>query len=140
MTVGLAENRLINGRPVTVITVTVTEAVAEPESFVAVKVYVFVYAGDTLSSPSGATAPTPWSMETDVAPPTCHCSVAKPPGTMLVGYTEKRSITGSAVDWVMVTAVEALTEPELFVAVKVYTVLATGDTNRLPDSGTTPMP
>jgi len=119
MTVGLAENRLIKGCPVSAITVTVTEAVMEPAPLVAVKVYFLVVAGDTFRFPSDATAPTPWSMEMDVAPPTCHCKVAKPPGLMLVGYTEKRSITGSAVDWVRLTVVEALMEPELLVAVKV---------------------
>jgi hypothetical protein len=38
---------------------------------------------------------------------------------MLVGYTEKRIITGRAVGSVIVTVVEAVTEPELLAAVKV---------------------
>jgi hypothetical protein len=97
MTAGLAEKLTINGCPVTTITVNVTEAVTEPASLVAVKVYVLVLAGDTCSCPAGATVPIPWSIETDVAPPVCHCNIAEPPGCMLVGYIEKRNITGSAV-------------------------------------------
>jgi hypothetical protein len=94
---GLAENWTMKGCPVFAITVGVTVAVTEPASLVAVNVYVLVLAGDTCSSPTAATVPTPWSMVTDVAPPTCHCKSANSPGCMLVGYIEKRSITGSGV-------------------------------------------
>jgi len=83
------------GRPVSGITVNVTDAVVEPPLLVAVNVYVFVLAGDTCSSPDGATAPIPWSIEIVVAPPICHCKVAEPPGFILVGYIEKRGITGT---------------------------------------------
>lgn len=88
----------MKGCPVCEITVTVTEAVTEPELLVAVNVYVLVVAGETNCVPAGSTAPIPWSMETEVvAPPVCHCNVDEPPGVMLVGYTEKLSINGRAV-------------------------------------------
>lgn len=88
----------MKGCPVCGITVTVTEAVTEPELLVAVKVYFLVAAGDIHCVPDGGTAPIPWSMETEVvAPPTCHFNVVESPGIMLVGYTENRSISGRAV-------------------------------------------
>lgn len=88
----------MKGCPVCGITVTVTEAVTEPELLVAVRVYFLVADGDIHCVPDGGTAPIPWSMETEVvAPLTCHCNVVESPGIMLVGYTENRSIIGRAV-------------------------------------------
>jgi hypothetical protein len=97
ITMGLAEKLSIKGRPVSGITDNVTEAVTEPALLVAVSVYIFVVVGDTCSSPAGATVPTPWSMEIEVAPPTCQSNIERPPGVILVGYIEKRIITGKVV-------------------------------------------
>jgi hypothetical protein len=71
--------------------------VTEPETLVAVNVYFLEVAGDIHCVPDGGTAPIPWSIETEVAPPTCHCNVEESPGIILVGYTEKRRITGRLV-------------------------------------------
>ena len=95
-----------------------TDVVVEPELLVAVSVYFLVVAGDIHCVPAGGTAPMPWSMETEVAPPTCHCNVAESPGMMLVGYIEKRKIRGRLVGSTTVAVVEAVTEPRLLVAVK----------------------
>jgi len=97
ITVGLAEKLSIKGHPVSEITDNTTEAVTEPALLVAVRVYVFVVGGDTCSSPAPATAPIPWSIEIEVAPPTCQSNLERPPGCMLVGYIAKRDITGRAV-------------------------------------------
>jgi hypothetical protein len=56
---------------------------------------------------------------------------------MLAGLAVKLTITGT-LPWVRVTVVVAVTEPALFVAVRVYVVVAMGDTVLLPLAFTAP--
>lgn len=77
-------------------------------------------AGDTRCEPDPATAPTPWSIEADVAPVTFHWSIEDCPGAMLDGFDVKLTISGGPPAAVAtVTVVEAVTEPDAFVAVTV---------------------
>ena len=79
-------------------------------------------------------------METDLAPVTFHCNNEECPAVMLPGFEVKLTITGGPSGEVTVTVVEAITEPELLMAVKVYVVVMEGDTDFVPDSGTVPIP
>ena len=79
-------------------------------------------------------------METEVAPVTFHCSIEEYPTLTLSGLAVKLAMTGSPADADTVTMVEALVDPEPFVAINVYVVVAGGDTTLVPDSGTEPMP
>jgi len=56
-------------------------------------------------------------METDVAPVTYHCSIEDCPGVILPGFEVKLTISGDTDVAATATVVEAVTEPELFVAV-----------------------
>ena len=119
---------------------TVAEAVTEPEPFVAVKVYVVVAAGETNLVPYNGTVPMLLLMETELAPDTFHRNREECPGVMLAGSDVKLSTTGSPVADLTMTMTEAVAEPELFVAVRVYVVVTVGDTDCVPDNGTVPMP
>ena len=99
------------------VTVTVTLRVELPEELAAVRVKVVVVVGLTeVLEP--ATAPTPWSMETEVAPVKFQASTDDPPAVMFEGEAVKEPITGTGnADTVTVTLAVAL--PEVFVAVSV---------------------
>ena len=115
---GLAVNEVIAGSGIT-FTVIVAAAVTEPAVFVAVMVYVVVVAGETLSVPFNATAPTPLLIITEVAFSTVHASVADCPLVMLAGVAENRMIRGT---WpgVTATAIEQLAGvPDVPVVVRV---------------------
>ena len=77
-----------------------------------------------------ATAPTPWSMETEVAPVKFQARTDDPPAVMFEGEAVKEPITGTGnADTVTVTLAVAL--PEEFVAVSVYVVDVYGVTEML---------
>ncbi len=140
MLVGYSEKRRITGFADTPTTLTLVEAVTEPTLLVAVNVYTVVLIDDTSRVPEIGTTPTPWFMETEVAPVTFHCSIEEYPTLTLSGLAVKLTITGSPADGVTFMVVETLTDPELFVAVNVYMVVVVGDTALVPASGTEPMP
>ena len=72
------------------------------------------------------TSPTPWSIDSDVAFDADHDSVEDPPGWMETGLAAKEEIAGGPVT---VTLAVAVTDPLLLVAVKVYVVVAVGETD-----------
>ncbi len=74
--------------------------------------------GETVLLPDAATAPIPWSILTDVAPVTAHCSVEDPPVVMESGFAVNAEMTGTLAE-VTVTVAVAVTEPEVLVAVSV---------------------
>src|SRR3989440_5690226 len=96
------------------ITVTVVVAVTVPPSPVAVKVYVVVTEGvTTVEVP--ATAPTPWSMVSEVALLTLQDSVEELPIPIVAGLAAKLAIAGAGAR--TVTVVEDVAIPPAFVAV-----------------------
>jgi hypothetical protein len=98
--------------------VTVTLAVELPPPFVAVSVYVVVAVGltDVLVVP--VTGPTPWSIESVVAPVTLQESVELAPGAIDAGDAVNDAITGTGTA-VTVTVAVAVELPEEFMAVRV---------------------
>jgi len=118
MTVGVAVKLSILGAPT--FTVTVTAAVTEvtPSAPVAVRVYVVVVDGETLTLPFRETEPTPLLIVTVVAPVVVQDSSEDPPLLMLVGEAANRMIAG--LDGPTVTVTLAVTVwPPWPVAVKV---------------------
>ena len=111
-------SKVIVGHGLADVTVTVAVAVELPPPFVAVRVYVVVVAGltDVLVVP--VTTPTPWSIESVVAPVTLQESVELAPGAIEVGDAVKDAITGTGTA-VTVTVAVAVELPEEFVAVRV---------------------
>lgn len=81
-------------------------------------------------------------MDTEVAPVTFHCNIDECPVVILVGFDIKLVMIGRSgvVLAKTITVVEAATELELFVAVKVYVVVTVSDTDCVPEDGTAPMP
>ena len=115
---GAAVNEVITGVPAA-ITDTVTDAVAEAEPPVAVSVYVVATVGVTVVVPCrGSPSPTPWSIDTDVAPLTFHRSVACSPALIVTGLLVKELIVNAA-GGATVTMTLAVTEPAVPVAVRV---------------------
>ena len=78
---------------VELVIVTAVVAVALPTEFDAVSVYVAADEGLTLML-SPETAPTPWSIDREVAPATVHVSVADPPGEIVAGVARNDEMTG----------------------------------------------
>jgi hypothetical protein len=107
---------------------------------VAVKVYTVGEDGDTSFVPDKGTVPTPRSIKTDVAPVTSHANMEDFPAVMLPGSEVKLTMTGIPDIELTVTVVETKTEPELFVAFKMYEVVTSGDTDFVPDDGILPIP
>ena len=95
--------------------VTVTDAVAEPKAFVAVSVYAVVAEGVTTTDVP-LTAPTVGLMDRLVAPVTAQVSVLGLPAITAAGAAEKLVMTGGLPT---PTVAEAVTEPNVFVAVSV---------------------
>lgn len=91
--VGLAVNVVMTGMPAAV-TVTTAVAVVSPALLPAVRVYVVEEDGDTDFVPEADTVPTPWLMETEVAPLTAHESVELLPEVIEAGLAEKLVISG----------------------------------------------
>jgi hypothetical protein len=129
MLVGYIEKRIITGGPLDWATVTVVEAIVDPELFVAVRVYVVVTGGEIARAPDDVTVPIPLSMVTEVAPVTSQSSNENRPAVMLFGSALKFSISGGPIEPSTEILVEAVTVPALFVAVRVYIVVALGDTS-----------
>jgi hypothetical protein len=77
------------------VTETVTDFVVVPSLFVAVILYVVVELGDTSCVPDEDTSPTPWFIETVVAPDVAHASVAELPEAIDEGETVKVLTTGN---------------------------------------------
>ena len=94
-------------------------------------------AGDTLVVPAGDTVPTPWLIVIDVALVVDHVSVAALPATIETGDATSVAVGGGGVT---VTVVIAVTVPVALVAVIVYAVVAVGETLRVPETATVPMP
>ena len=84
-----------------------------------------VAAGDTAFDVCPVTFPTPWSIVSEVALATVHDSVDVPPARIDAGLAVNELITGGLVT---VTVAVAVTLPVLLLAVKVYVVVAAGDT------------
>jgi hypothetical protein len=82
--------------PVPPATATVTDAVAVPALFEAVKRYVVVCAGETDREETGVTSPTPLSMLSADAPETVQDSVADCPLLILVGAAVNDVMVGPA--------------------------------------------
>ena len=83
---------MISGNPAGVgepETVTDVVAVVVPAVLLAVRVKVVVALGKTIVLPEAPTAPTPWSMVTDVAFDTFQLKVTELPRTMLEGLAVK---------------------------------------------------
>lgn len=81
-------------------------------------------------------------MEMEVAPVISQLSRDDPPAELIVvGEAPNEFITGGVPEVVVtVTVAEALTEPELLVAVIVYVVVAAGVIVLEPEVETAPMP
>jgi hypothetical protein len=79
-------------------------------------------------------------METVVAPVTSHCSIEEWPTVTTLGLAIKFTTAGFPAAGVTAMVVEAITEPALLVAVKVYLAVSAGDTDFVPDNGTVPIP
>jgi hypothetical protein len=69
-------------------------AVLLPAALLAVSVKVVVTAGKTMLLPAEPTAPTPWSMVTDVAFDTLQLKVVELPRLIVDGLAMKELITG----------------------------------------------
>ena len=76
------------------VTETVALAVALPEAFVAVSMYVVVAEGVTVVL-DPVTVPIPGSMAIETAPVTFHASVAEPPGASVDGDAVKDAMVGA---------------------------------------------
>ena len=118
------------------LTVTVTLSVLDPYVFVAVIVYVVVTLGVTLVDPFTSTGPIPWSMLTLSAAVEVHVRVDVDPALIAEGSAE--ILTVGSVFTVTVTLL--VTDPNVFVAVTVYVVVALGVTLVVPLSATDPIP
>lgn len=115
MDVGLAVKVVMTGMPAAV-TVTAAVAVELPALLPAVRVYVVVEEGDTDFVPEVDTVPTPWLMETEVAPLTVHDSVELLPEVIEAGLAVKLVISGGPDGLTVIMAVVA-DWPASFVAV-----------------------
>src|SRR6478672_6232086 len=78
-------------------TVTVTAAVRDPVALAAVRVYLVVVLGLTLTDVP-VTVPTPWSIFREVAPVTVQLRVVDRPGVTCGGPAVKPAITGRLAD------------------------------------------
>src|SRR5579864_7425703 len=87
-----AENRTMIGGGWNTLMVTCADTV--PKGFEAVMVYVVVCCSVTSSVPTRLTDPTFGAMLICVAFSTCQTSVETPPGGMLSGEAEKRTMRG----------------------------------------------
>ena len=76
-------------------TVTVTDSVTLPLSFVAVKIYVVVVEGELVALPEAGTEPPPGDIETDVAPATSQSRVELSPSFIVAGLAVNDAITGA---------------------------------------------
>src|SRR5438067_5078313 len=85
------------------------------------------------------TAPTEGAMDRLVAPLTVQASVLEPPRVMVAGVAEKALMVGGETGAVTVTVALAVTWPPGPLAVRVYVVLAAGETTAL-EPLTRPMP
>ena len=78
-------------------------------------------------------------MVTLVALVDVHVKVDEPPDAIVVGDALIDTVGTGAVAFT-VTVADDVTDPTEFVAVSVYVVVAVGDTLRLPDAATVPIP
>jgi hypothetical protein len=109
---------ILNGPPVEV-SVTLADAVTDPAALVAVKTYVVVVSGLTLTVPvAEVDARFPGAMFSVVAPEVVQLSALMPPSAMLVGLAVNELIVGR-LGWVTVTITVAVAVPVVFVAVSV---------------------
>jgi hypothetical protein len=96
--------------------------------------------GVTVAQATEFTVPTVGEMLTLVALDTFQQSDAWPPAAMTVGEAVKLSTVGTAPPTVTVTAAETEVTPSAPVAVRVYVVVADGETLVLPFADTVPTP
>jgi hypothetical protein len=122
MDVGFAESPAVGGPEVTV-TVVWAEAFV-PEELVATKVYVVVVVGETLCDPLTATvAPFRVALTAFVE---VHVSVELPPDAIDVGFALIPAVGPLALTVTVVWAVAVA--PDELLAIKVYVVVAVGET------------
>jgi len=104
----------------------------------AVIVYVIVTAGDTDWVPLAATVPMPWSMEIVVAFAVLQSRSTLPPMAIVVGVAVIVALNSPPFT---VTVMLLVSDPYVFVAVKVYVVVTVGLTVWMPlGLATTPIP
>jgi len=102
------------------VTVTVTWAADVPALFVALSVYVVVWAGETVVEVRPVTTPTLLLMLSEVAPLALQESVAGDPAVIVEGVAANEVILGSeTAGGLTVTVTCALVVPALFAAVSV---------------------
>ncbi len=110
---------VIDSGPPVDVSVTVAEAVTDPAALVAVKTYAVVVSGLTFTVPvAEVDARFPGAILSVVAPEVVHLSVLMPPRVMLVGLAVNELIVGR-LGCVTVTTTVVVTEPVVFVAVRV---------------------
>ncbi len=113
-------------------TPTVNDSDTDPQSLVAVSVYVVVVTGDVFLVPDAElTVPMPLSILTVSAPLTDQDSVVLSPRSILFGLALKLLIFGGIHSTVTVTVAD--TDPQSLLAVRVYVVVEVGATGIFPD-------
>ena len=121
-------------------TVTRTRASAVPQPFVAVILYPLVLAGETSRVPDGSTEPMPLLIDTLSAFFDSQLSVELMPRIIVLGDAEMLTVGATQGVTVTVTVSLATRGPSLLFALILYNVVSIGDTERVPDGSTEPMP
>ena len=120
---GVAEKPVMVGR---LPTITEAVAVTDPKLLVAVRVKEVVVKGVTFTD-IPVTAPTPGLTLSPVEPVTAQLSTLDCPGLTFAGVAVKLAMLG-ALPAMTVTETTAVTDPKVFVAVRLYNCVAAGVT------------